>query len=289
MHISRTKRIVVVARAFALGAFGMAIPAAAHATQAAQLRAVQPAASEPSTVTIASVPFAVGEELTYRAKFGGIPAGTARMRVDGIEIVRGRPAYHVVFSVDGGVPLFRVHDRYESWIDVATLASLRHRQQISEGRYKRTTSYEIYPERAEYQKEGDSVRASVSKPLDDGSFIYAVRTAGVRVGETRRDDRYFRPDKNPVVLTGLRQETVEVAAGTFATTVVRPTIRTSGIFSDDGEAQVWFTDDANRYPVQVKAKFAKFSLTLTLQSVTPGVHPSAIPTLIAQAGDGTTP
>jgi len=231
------------------------------------------------------VPYAVGEELTYRATFGGIPAGTARMRVDGIELVRGRPAYHVVFSVDGGVPFFRVHDRYESWIDVETLASLRHRQQISEGRYKRTTSYEIYPERAEYQKEGDSVRASVANPLDDGSFIYAVRTAGVRVGETRQDDRYFRPDRNPVVLAGLRQETVSVGAGTFATTVVKPTIRTSGIFSEDGQAHVWFTDDANRYPVQVKAKFAKFSLTLTLQSVKPGMHPSELPTLIAQAAD----
>ena len=96
----------------------------------------------------APVPYAVGEELTYRATFGGLHAGTARMRVDGIEIVRGRPAYHVVFSVDGGIPFFRVHDRYESWIDVETLASLRHRQQISEGHYHRTTSYEIYPERA---------------------------------------------------------------------------------------------------------------------------------------------
>ncbi|HKH92132.1 MAG TPA: DUF3108 domain-containing protein [Gemmatimonadaceae bacterium] len=257
----------------------------ASAVQPAQLRPVQPSsAPEPATVSIAPVPFAVGEELTYRATFGGIPAGSARMRVDGIEIVRGRPAYHVVFTVDGGVPLFRVHDRYESWIDVETLASLRHRQQISEGRYKRTTSYEIYPERAEYQKQGDSVRASVSNPLDDGSFIYAVRTAGVRVGETRQDDRYFRPDKNPVVLTGVRQETVSVGAGTFATTVVKPSIRTSGIFSEDGQAHVWFTDDANRYPVQVKAKFAKFSLTLTLQSVTPGVPLSAVPTLIAQAG-----
>ena len=47
----------------------------------------------------------------------------------------------------------------------------------------------------------------------------------------------------------------------------------------------WFTDDANRYPVQVKAKFAKFSLTLTLQSVKPGMHPSELPTLIAQAAD----
>src|SRR5688572_27126309 len=289
MHLSQTNRRALATRVLALGALAIAIPAAARAAQPTQLGVVQPAVSEPSTVSVESVPFGVGEELTYRATFGGIPAGTARMRVAGIEIVRGRPAYHVVFSVDGGVPLFRVHDRYESWIDVETLASLRHRQQISEGRYKRTTSYEIYPERAEYQKEGDSVRASVSNPLDDGSFIYAVRTAGVRVGETRRDDRYFRPDRNPVVLTGLRQDTVRVGAGTFATTVVRPTIRTSGIFSDDGQAQVWFTDDANRYPVQVKAKFAKFSLTLTLQSVKPGVHPSAMPTLIAQAGDGTTP
>jgi hypothetical protein len=263
-------------------AAALALSAQTLVAQPAQLRAVQPTTS---TVNVAPVPFAVGEELVYRATFGGIPAGSARMRVDGIEIVRGRPAYHVVFSVDGGIPLFRVHDRFESWIDVETLASVRHRQQISEGRYKRTTSYEIYPERAEYQKHGDSVRASVSNPLDDGSFIYAVRAAGVQVGETRRDNRYFRPDKNPVVLTGVRSETVEVGAGKFATTVVRPTIRTSGIFSEDGQAQVWFTDDDRRYPVQVKAKFAKFSLTLTLQSIERGVHPTMVPILIAQAAE----
>ena len=270
----------------AIVAAAATVLAASAGAQPAQLRAVQPAAS---TITVAPVPFAVGEELVYRATFGGIPAGKARMRVDGIEMVRGRPAYHVIFTVDGGVPLFRVHDRYESWIDVETLASLRHHQRISEGRYRRTTTYEIYPERAEYQKQGDSVRASVSNPLDDGSFIYAVRAAGVRVGETRRDDRYFRPDRNPVVLTGVRQDTVTVGAGTFAATVVRPTIRTSGIFSEDGQAHVWFTDDESRYPVQVKAKFAKFSLTLTLQSIERGVHPSSLPMLIAQAGEPTTP
>src|SRR6476620_11909595 len=181
----------------------------------------------------APVPYRVGAELTYKAKFGAIPAGTARMRVEGVEMVRGRQAYHVVFTLDGGIPFFRVHDRYDSWIDVQTLSSLRHTQLISEGRYKRSTTYEIFPEHVTYQQ-GDSTYASVSHPLDDGSFIYAVRTAGIRVGETRRDDRYFRPDKNPVVLTGLRLDTVTVNAGTFATTVVRPTIRTSGIFSDDG-------------------------------------------------------
>ena len=263
----------VIALAIAVSA---AIAPARLGAQMPMLSATAPVAP---VVTRAAVPFSVGEELTYKATFGGIPAGTARMRVDGIEMVRGRPAYHVVFTIDGGVPLFRVRDRYESWIDVQTLASLRHRQQISEGRYKRTTTYEIYPERGTYE-EGDSVYASVSHPLDDGSFIYAIRAAGIRVGETRRDDRYFRPDRNPVVLTGLRNESVRVGAGSFATTVVRPSIKANGIFSENGEAQVWFSQDAHRYPVLVKSKFAKFSLTLSLQKVVAG-EPSDALTAVA--------
>jgi hypothetical protein len=257
--------------AFRRGALlGALVLLAAGTTHAQPTRSASVASASSSPFPVAPVPFAVGEELTYKAHFGGIPAGSARMRVDGIEVVRGRPAYHVVFTLDGGIPFFRVHDRYESWIDVETLASLRHLQRISEGRYKRTTTYEIYPERAEYQKNDEAPKASVSNPLDDGSFIYAVRVAGVRVGETRRDNRYFRPDRNPVVLTGVRAETVTVGAGTFATTVVRPSIKTNGLFSDHGEAEVWFSDDATRYPVQVKTRFAKLSVTLRLRSVKSG-------------------
>src|SRR5687768_4102257 len=235
----------------------------------------QPATSQTHTETVAAVtaapvPFRVGEELVYRATFGKLRAGTARMRVEGIEVIRGRPAYHVVFSIDGGIPLFRVRDRYESWIDVETLSSLRHHQQISEGRYRRNTTYEIYPERALYQRNDDTLMASVANPLDDGSFIYAVRAAAVRVGETRQEDRYFRPDRNPVVLTGVRREQVSVPAGTFDAVVVAPTIRTKGMFAEGGEAQVWFSDDERRYPVLVKSKFGGFTITLALQSVTLG-------------------
>jgi hypothetical protein len=218
----------------------------------------------------APVPFAVGEELKYSASFAGIRAGSATMKVAGIENVRGRPAYHIVFTIDGGIPLFRVRDRYESWVDVQTLASLRYVQNIREGSYHRNTTYEIFPDRAQFRKDDGALEPSVTHPLDDGSFIYAIRASMPNVGETRRDDRYFRPDRNPVVLTGLRSETVRVDAGRFATTVIRPSIKANGIFSEDGEAQVWLSDDANRYPVQVKSKFSKFSLTLELQSVKPG-------------------
>jgi hypothetical protein len=227
-------------------------------------------AATPVPGSPAPVPFAVGEELVYHATFGVLPAGTARMRVEGIDTVRGRPAYHLVFMVDGGVPFFRVHDRYESWMDIETLSSLRHEQHISEGRYHRNTTYEIMPERCVYQKNDEPPEPSVANPLDDGSFIYAVRALGLRVGETRSDDRYFVPDRNPVVLTGLREDTITVGAGTFATTVVRPTIKTGGIFSENGDAQVWFTNDEHRLPVQVRTRFAHFSLKLTVTAVTYG-------------------
>jgi hypothetical protein len=114
------------------------------------------------------------------------------------------------------------------------------------------------------------VKASVSNPLDDGSFIYAVRAAAIQVGETRTEDRYFRPDRNPVVLTGLRKETVTVPAGRYSTVVVAPSIRTKGMFAEGGEAQVWFSDDERRMPVQVKSKFGGFTVTLALQSATLG-------------------
>jgi hypothetical protein len=260
--LNSTRIVASVAAALLLAG-----PVRAQATTVATAAVTTTVAPAPA---MAPVPFAVGEELVFHATFGVFPAGSARMRVEGIELIRGRPAYHVVFAVDGGIPFFRVHDRYESWIDVQTLSSLRHKQIISEGRYHRNTTYEIFPERAEYQKNDEPARPSVSDPLDDGSFIYAVRVANIRAGETRTDDRYFQPDRNPVVLTGVREDTVTVGAGTFIATVVRPTIKTSGIFSENGEAQVWFSNDAQRLPVQLKTRFAKFSLTLSLESVTTG-------------------
>jgi len=222
------------------------------------------------TAQARSAPFLLGEELVFKAHFGVVPAGTARMRVESIDTVRGREAYHITFAIDGGIIGFRIHDRYESWMDVETLASLRHKQDISEGRYHRKTTYEIFPEIGKYRKNDDSLETSVEHPLDDGSFVYAVRAMTIGVGDTLRVDRYFRPDRNPVVLIGDRREEVSVRAGKFSSIVVRPKIRANGIFGENGDAEIWFTNDARRLPVRIKSKFAKFSLNLALESYSPG-------------------
>jgi hypothetical protein len=214
----------------------------------------------------ARVPFAVGESLTYRASFSGIDAGTATLRVERIDTVRGRPAYHVVLTIDGGLPLFAVQDRYDSWIDVETLASLRYRQEISEGPYRRSTTYEIYPERPEYRKNSEPIVPSVRKPLDEIAFIYAVRAAGLDTGTTSAL-QYFKPEGNPVTLTNLGTDTVTVGAGTFPATAMRPAIRTEGLFAESTDARIWFSSDAKLYPVQIRTRFSMFSIVLTLESI----------------------
>jgi hypothetical protein len=234
------------------------------ATAGAQEQGVDPP-------TTSARPFRVGERLTYQVKYGRIPVGQATMAVTGVEDVRGRPAYHVVFTIDGGLPGVQVHDRYESWLDTATLASRRHVQEIREVRYRRSTRYEIYPEEQRYREnDEDSLRTSVALPLDEGSFVYFMRTVRVPVGQTREFHQYFKPDRNPVVIRALRRDTVEVPSGRYPTVVVRPSIRARGLFAEGGQAELWFSDDEDRVLVQLKTRFAGFSLSLLLTEFRPG-------------------
>jgi hypothetical protein len=237
-------------------------PAAAGAQQ-------QTAAPPPTAPT--ARPFRVGEQLTYQVKYGRLSIGHASMTVLGIEDVRGRPAYHVAFRIDGGLPGLQVHDRYESWLDTATLASRRHVQEIREVRYRRSTRYEIYPEERRYREnDEDSLHTSVALPLDEGSFVYFIRAVGVPVGQTREFHQYFKPDRNPVIIRALRRDTVEVPSGRYPTVVVRPSIKARGIFAEGGEAELWVSDDADRVLVQLKTRFAGFSLSLLLTEFKPG-------------------
>jgi hypothetical protein len=104
--------------------------------------------------------------------------------------------------------------------------------------------------------------------------VYAVRVLALHVGDTVRTDRYFVPEKNPVVLTGVREDTVTVGAGTYPAIVVHPSIKTNGIFSENGHAEIWFSNDARRLPLQLKTRFSRFSLRLALESVTTGENPA---------------
>jgi hypothetical protein len=236
-------------------------------TAAALLVALPAAAQVP-----ANRPFGPGERMTYEVRFGALKVGTGAMEVRGIQRIRNRPAYHTMFQFQGGIVGFRVDDVFESWFAVDDLASLRFHKRQDEGPRETSDRYEIFPERRTYDdlldKKGE--QTSVAQPLDDGSFLYFIRTVPLTVGQTYNFNRYFKPDRNPVTIQVLRRERVTVPGGVFDAIVVRPVIQTPGLFSKGGEAEVWLSDDERRLVLQVKSKLPIGSFNMYLTSYRAG-------------------
>ncbi len=218
-----------------------------------------------------SVPYGVGERAEYNVYFGKIRAGNGSMEVVDVQEVRGRETWHAVWKISGGVRfIYHINDTFETWIDRATGNSLRFRKDQREGRSEHERVYEMYPERSQFIEQGDTAEAGLSNPLDDVSFLYYVRTIPLQVGETYSINRYYKPDRNPVTLKVLRRDTIEVADRRWPAIVVQPTFKTPGIFSENGRAEVWLSDDKNRIVLQMKSGLPFGSINLYLTSFRPG-------------------
>ena len=212
-----------------------------------------------------ALPFRSGEYHEYDLKFGVITVGSGSLSVSGPDTLRGREVLRLRYEINGGIPFFRVHDVMESSFDVSTMSSLRFTQDLNEGPKHYNRHYDFYPDELIVLERGKPRAATVAAPLDDASFIFFVRTLPLEVGQTMNFSRYFRPNANPVTIEVLRRETITVPAGTFKTIVVKPTIRTSGIFSEGGQAELWFSDNAAHTLIQMKAKLSFGSLSLYLR------------------------
>jgi len=227
-------------------------------------------ASLPLPSNAAKVPFGVGEKMAYLVKFGNLRVGSGSMEMRDIVDVRGRPSWHAVFAYSGSAMFLKVNDSHETWFDVESLVSRRFYQNIDNPGYDRQRRFEIFPERGMF-KEGDKPEEpTVQAPLDDASFLYFVRTLDLDVGKTYTYTRYFKAQGNPVRIRVLRREKIKVPAGEFNTVVLQPTFQSKGLFSENGKAEVFITDDARRVMVQIKSKLSIGSINLYLKSYTAG-------------------
>jgi len=220
------------------------------------------------------VPFGPGEKLDYQVKLGMFGVGGGHLTVIGIDTVHGHPTYHVEMGMSGGIPFARVEDSFQSWIDLRSLVSRRFIKDQKEAGYEKYQHFEFFPEERRFER-GDNDETGTlptSLPLDDISFVYFVRSLPLEVGREYTLHRYFEESGNPVVIRVLRKDTVEVPAGTFNTIVVQPIIRTSGLWSEGGEAEIHFSDDEDRFVVYMKADVPNFpgSLSLHLREIQRG-------------------
>ena len=238
---------------------GAALIFALTRASAAQVetKSAQPA-SEATPIVAAPVPFGVGERMTYKVALGIVgEVGKGSLEVVDIDTIHGHPSYQLRFQLSGGIPFAHVDDDYHSWLDVQSLISRRFKQDQHEVRYERHRMFDFYPEQRMWRRidgKNESGPMPTELPLDDVSFLYFIRTLPLEVGRTYSFNRYFHADGNPVTVKVLRKQTITVGAGTFRTIVVQPIIKTKGLFSEGGQAEVYFTDDARRILVAIHSK-----------------------------------
>jgi hypothetical protein len=234
------------------------------------LTALQTAGHPLASPPAPKYPFGVGEKFEYDAKLGMLNLGGASMQVVSVDTVRGQPSFFFRFRLEGGNFLFRITTVLESWTTVDGFKSLRYRNDNKENDKVRLREYDIFPDSGFFRQRGkETTEPTPAQPLDDAAILYYVRSTPLEVGQTYRVEKYFRQDKNPLVIRVLKREKMKLPDGTTADCLVlNPVIDDRGMFADRADARLWITDDARRIPVQIRSTYPFGTVTLRLDKMT---------------------
>ena len=224
-------------------------------------------------------PFHVGEALEYGGsyKFLLVPVPVSKaavLSVTGIDTLRGEPCWRFSFITDVSALGYHNHSELLSWTTMNDFTSLRFVHRVDEshpgGSFSRHDDFGIYPDSGFFRNVGDvSPRKTPEHPLDDIAFVYYLRllSTPLQVGKTYRINRYFRADRNPVIINVVGREPCDLPDDARSTCLVlNPVVEDPphGMFMKDQNARMWITDDGRRLPVKIKSG----PLTLTLRKIT---------------------
>jgi hypothetical protein len=281
--IRRTPEKVVPAATAALAATALLLGGTAARAQrdSAPPAPLPPAASAaPGPLTLApAVPFPVGERMLFQAKYGPFNVGQATLEVAGVDTVRGTETLRLRFHIQGGALWYKLDQQIESWVGRADFRSRRFRQETEENERERSRQFDIYPDSGFYREAGrDTTFATTPDPLDDAAFFYFIRTTPLELGKRQEYRRYFRPDRNPVILQALKRERISVAGRKWNALVVRVIIpHGRGIFAERADTRLWLSDDDRRVVLALQSTFSFGTVTLKLKEYTTPPPPSPPP------------
>lgn len=203
--------------------------------------------------------FKEGEKLTFDVKYGFVTAGIATMEIPEIKKISGRNSYHVTFEVNT-VPSFdwvyKVRDRYETYLDVEGIFPWRFEQHIREGSYSRDFSA-FFDQRKGKAKTSEGEYDLPRYTHDIVSALYYARTldySSMKVDDRIHLQNFYKDKVYDLDVKYLGRETISVEAGKFDCIIVEPLVKEGGLFKSEGSIVVWLTNDALKIPIKVKTK-----------------------------------
>lgn len=213
--------------------------------------------------------FREGEKLTFDVKYGFVHAGVATMSIPQTKRISGRDAYHILFEVSS-VPsfdwVFKVRDRYETYVDVQGIFPWRFEQHVREGKYSRDFSA-FFDHRKGKAKTSDG-EYSIPRYVNDimSAFYYArtIDYSKMKPGERVKLYNFYKDKVYDLDVRYLGKERIKVSAGTFDCIMVEPLVQEGGLFKSEGNIIIWLTNDDIKMPVKVKTKIVIGSIDAEL-------------------------
>ncbi len=212
----------------------------------------------------------VGQTFVYTAEWRIFNAGIATLRLE--QAGREDRVVGTATAVGSVALLYHVQDRYESFFDSASLCSRNTSRHVEEG-FRRvdtniTFDYQhrkvVFDQKNIRKKESKHEEHELSNCVTDLlSGVYYVASLPLQPGGL-----YSFPlnDGGQTLTVNVRveaREQVKTPAGTFNTVRIQPESAT-GLLKDKGKFWIWYSDDAARIPVQMRARMMWGTLTLTL-------------------------
>jgi len=200
-------------------------------------------------------PFMEGEVLAYQVSLGQHGrSGTGWLRVESSQPLREEPVVLLRFDFETTVGPFRLQHHSRSWLSTRRMAALRYEVDERVPFNSVRERVDIFPDARRWVLRDAWGRSTSLEPLDELSFIYALRTLALTPGLVYRLDRHFDERRNPVVVRVPRREVRRVPAGEFATVLVEMEVHDPERFGGRGVLRLYFTDDARRLPVRIESQ-----------------------------------
>jgi len=218
-----------------------------------------------------SFSFNIPERFEYDLTWTGIKAGAATL-----EIIRTGNDIKIISTARSAawVSIFyTVEDRVETILKKNSSLTfvgepVNYRLKIKEGRHRRdkevifnSGNKVTYIDHINKEKQIFDVPSLILDPL---SSFYYLRTLRLVVGEPVYVTIFDSKKIWNVEVQVLKKERVTLPTGTVDTILIKPLMKSEGIFYKKGDIYIWLTDDDKRIPVKLQTKVAIGSINALL-------------------------
>lgn len=216
--------------------------------------------------------FKCGEQLVYRIHYGFIDGGQATIKIqDSLVPVLGKKAYHVIGTgVSTGVlnAVFKVNDRYETYIDAKSLCPLMFVRRVDEGGF--IIKQDILFDQDYHVVNSNGKRIKIPAYIQDMlSAFYYSRTFDYTDEKPGKIDSVVTFVDNEVwslKIKFVRRDTIKSDVGKICCMVFEPLVQKGRIFKHNNDLQVWISDDKNHIPIRAQANILVGSIKLDIVS-----------------------